>query len=117
MSEIPVQKQYDEYIDCAPDKFGCEVVGEYDTAGAYEFSTVKVWRHIETGRVFAAYDSGCSCPIPFEGMTWPTDFVEVRTVACLDPLIAQAEYFDSYTPEREALKSATRAALTQKDGE
>ena len=29
MSEIPVQKQYDEYIDCAPDKFGCEVDGEY----------------------------------------------------------------------------------------
>lgn len=117
MSEIEIQVQgygiNEGYIAYDPEKFGCRVVAEYDTADSYEFDTVKVWQHIETGRVFAAQDSGCSCPTPFEDLIWPTDFVEVRTVADLDPLIAKVENeYDTPNPrEREALKEATRNAL------
>jgi hypothetical protein len=26
-----------------------------------------LWRHLDTGKLFWATDSGCSCPTPFEG--------------------------------------------------
>lgn len=50
-----------------PEKFGLEQVTEIDYSdGSYCFDTRVVWRHKETGKLYTARDSGCSCPSPFE---------------------------------------------------
>lgn len=54
-------------ISYYPESSGLEIVASIDEDGlCYEFNTLIVWRHIQTGRLFWAQDSGCSCPIPFE---------------------------------------------------
>lgn len=36
------------------------------TGASYEFDELKVVRSVETGILYYATDSGCSCPTPFE---------------------------------------------------
>lgn len=36
---------------------------------SYDFDLTRVYRHRETGELFYAQDSGCSCPSPFENTT------------------------------------------------
>ncbi len=51
-----------------PEKFGLTVIGGVEWSdGAYEFDLTMVWRRDMDGRLFYGEDSGCSCPIPFEG--------------------------------------------------
>ena len=51
-----------------PEKLGLEQVASIEySSGSYEFDTRVVWRHKETGKLYTARDSGCSCPTPFEG--------------------------------------------------
>lgn len=51
-----------------PEKFGLEIVGDVDySSGAYEFALLVVWKD-ESGQLYYAEDSGCSCPSPFEGV-------------------------------------------------
>lgn len=53
----------------SPEKFGLRVVDEVEfSSGAYEFDTSVLWQDIETGAFYVADDSGCSCPVPFEGV-------------------------------------------------
>lgn len=50
-----------------PQKFGLAIVGEVEfSSGSYEFDTSVVWRDVETGALYYADDSGCSCPSPFQ---------------------------------------------------
>lgn len=50
-----------------PEQFGLEVVGEVEWSDEnYQFDTTVVWRDKETGVIYYASDSGCSCPTPFE---------------------------------------------------
>lgn len=50
-----------------PGAFGLELIDSLDEADmSYEYHTLIVLRHIETGRIYWAEDSGCSCPCPFE---------------------------------------------------
>lgn len=65
---------------------GFSVFADVDTREEpYEFSQVVVWREDATGRLFAAADSGCSCPTPFSDLT-VDGMAEIRKVADLDPL-------------------------------
>lgn len=102
------------YLYFSPKNYGLTEIAEFDTADDWEFDMVVVWRDGE-GKLWAAHDSGCSCPTPFEDHTFPTDFVEVRALTDLDPLIAEArEHSDHSQPNdlpdfkrkvREALKA------------
>ncbi len=50
-----------------PGELGLEIVAEIEYSdGSHQFDTRVVWRKVETGELFTARDSGCSCPIPFE---------------------------------------------------
>jgi hypothetical protein len=50
-----------------PENFGLEIIGSIEySSGSYEFDTRIVWKDKE-GKLYTARDSGCSCPIPFEG--------------------------------------------------
>jgi hypothetical protein len=66
-----------------PEKAGLETVGEIDTAGSYEFNTAWVSREKSTGKVYVAFDSGCSCPTPFEDHSFPDSFTHVESAASL----------------------------------
>lgn len=50
-----------------PEEFGLAQVADIDySTGSYEFDMRVVWRHTDTGVLYTARDSGCSCPSPFE---------------------------------------------------
>lgn len=71
-----------------PEAFGLTVVAEYEAIGGYEFSKVMLWRD-HRGDLWAAFDSGCSCPTPFEDHSFPTDFTQVRAASDVDPLLRE----------------------------
>ena len=53
-----------------PEEFGLELIGTYSHPDlSWEFEMVIVLRHKETGDLYWAQDSGCSCPSPFEDFT------------------------------------------------
>jgi hypothetical protein len=57
----------------SPDKFNLEQVAQIDYSdGSYQFDYRVVWRHKDTGKLYTARDSGCSCPSPFE------DYVKIE---------------------------------------
>lgn len=61
-----------------------------DPDACYSFNDIMVVRDPTTGKVYAAHDSGCSCPVPFEYVRGYADMTEVRSVAGLK------EFIDSY---------------------
>ena len=95
-----------------PAKFGLEIVAELDADLSYEFDMVIVWRD-RAGDLWAAADSGCSCPTPFEDVGYPGDMVAVRSEADVAPLVAAmyskppaGEVLDFSRKVREALAHA-----------
>ena len=79
-----------------PQDYGLQEVAEISyTDGAYEFDLRVVWGHKETGKLYTARDSGCSCPSPFE---------DYRSLEALDDLgdgesvIAEAKKQKGYHP-------------------
>lgn len=70
-----------ENIYYHPEKFDLREYGQLDLAGDYEFCKFVVWVGAEYDpthssgltlpvTVYWAWDSGCSCPVPFEGHGW-----------------------------------------------
>lgn len=58
---------YNDNVYYSPEKYGLTPVGEIEWDGeSYQFNITAVWRHQETGDLYYADDSGCSCPAPFE---------------------------------------------------
>lgn len=58
---------YDFNPYSSPEKFGLTTVGEVEWGEAfYSFDLTTVWRNTETGALYFADDSGCSCPSPYE---------------------------------------------------
>ena len=55
-----------ENIYYHPEKHNLTVFDEVETAGSYEFDTTVIWKD-KDNNLYWAHDSGCSCPIPFEG--------------------------------------------------
>lgn len=54
-----------------PEHFGLTVVGEAEDADAsYSFDIFVVWRD-QSGQIYWASDSGCSCPSPLRGLPEP----------------------------------------------
>jgi hypothetical protein len=62
-----------------PEDYGVSIVYEFEAYEPdYSFDTLVVVRELATGKLYCAADSGCSCPVPFEDHTFPTDYTEVR---------------------------------------
>ena len=54
----------------SPEEMGLETVADLEMREPdWDFDLVAVWKHTETGRLYWAADSGCSCPTPFEDYT------------------------------------------------
>lgn len=60
-----------------PEAYGLEIIGsiEWDDE-PYEFDMTVVWRDKETGILYYANDSGCSCPSPFEDFSSKDELTE-----------------------------------------
>lgn len=53
-----------------PKEFGIETVGELELREPdYTFDILLVQRDLLTGKFYVNFDSGCSCPSPFEDFT------------------------------------------------
>jgi hypothetical protein len=69
---VPNHYGYDRYDDSpiyqVPENL--EFIGEFHfNDEPYEFDMVALWKDTLTNEVLGAYDSGCSCPTPFAGLT------------------------------------------------
>lgn len=61
---------YDRNIYSNPENCGLKLLGGLYEDLCYEFNDLIVLKHKESGKLFWATDSGCSCPTPFEGYTF-----------------------------------------------
>lgn len=93
-----------------PDGFA--IIADEDVADMYEFDQVLVVR-APNGTLWAAHDSGCSCPTPFEDTTWPTDWVLIRQPSDLDGVLAEWGESRDTAAARIRVKSAVVEALRQ----
>jgi hypothetical protein len=58
---------YETNVYYSPEASGLVQLGVMDEEGlSYEYNTFVAWQHLASGRVFYAWNSGCSCPTPFE---------------------------------------------------
>lgn len=91
---------YDE-----PEKCGLTLVYSLDEAGlSYEYNKVILCQDQETGILYAAHDSGCSCPTPFERVYGLDEMRELRSAEDFVKFL-QEEYCDgdfAYSDVREA---------------
>lgn len=81
-------------IESSPEKYGLEMVASNDVAGSYEFDMIIVLRDPNTGQLYVAHDSGCSCPEPF-GDYGRDDLTPVSGPAGVDAF-ARSEWEGSY---------------------
>lgn len=51
-----------------PEKFDLSIVGMVQREPCYDFNMCVVWKHT-SGTHYYGFDSGCSCPSPFEDVT------------------------------------------------
>lgn len=71
---------YGKDVYNSPAEHGLEIVGdiEWDDE-AYSFNMTAVWRDPQTGQLYWADDSGCSCPSPFEDVRSRADLTAGTT--------------------------------------
>ncbi|MCQ4150261.1 DUF7574 domain-containing protein [Rhodococcus qingshengii] len=62
-----------------PEAFGLTTVGELDLGGGYDFDKFVIWQDNGSGRLWYAEDRGCSCPSPFEDVSFTNGMTEVHT--------------------------------------
>lgn len=61
-----------------PEHFKLTFLGSLDEPNmSYEFHILQVWIH-ESGKMYYAEDSGCSCPSPFENLHKLEDLTELN---------------------------------------
>lgn len=65
---------------------------------SYEFNIIWIARHVDSGELFWAHDSGCSCPTPFENY----EFSFINGVLNTNMYQLRHDTFDSF--EEEVLK-------------
>lgn len=80
-----------------PERFDLTLIGEIEPPDlSYEFAIMAFWKH-KDGKVYAGYDSGCSCPSPFE----ETAFEYLEVVSSLEAAKRMIDGYDSsYLPYR-----------------
>jgi hypothetical protein len=75
MEEIMANPYYN------PEPLGLVIVDTLEAGECYEFDTLVVWRHVDSGRLYWAHDSGCSCPTPFENYHSIEDLEEITAAS------------------------------------
>ncbi len=101
-----------------PAECGLEIVGTADADLSWEFDMIVVWKDVATGAFFAAHDSGCSCPTPFEDVTGLDKMTRIKKVEDFDRF-AEPHLKGSYTqiPVAEIRKIRTSLSRRLKNAE
>jgi hypothetical protein len=63
----------------SPEACGLKQLFDQDNGGSYEFDMFLLFLDVATGKFYAAKDSGCSCPTPFEDVRGLEDMTPVET--------------------------------------
>jgi hypothetical protein len=99
-----------------PELWGLKLIGSVERDNApYQFNLVAVWQDPATGKLYYDFDSGCSCPQPFE---------RVKEIADLQPIHDYESfarevndwlrgYSDLDAPPRPAAEVAVQALLRE----
>ena len=99
-----------------PGQMGLGIVAQIDYSdGCHRFDLRVVWKHLKTGRFYAARDGGCSCPVPFEDYDTleklsPYSFKEIHDEATSVNLCTNycgdsvADFLDRLPPTRQHRK-------------
>lgn len=97
-----------------PEKNGFQMIGSLEDPNAsYSFDTVVVLLDNETGTVWAAQDSGCSCPTPFEDVNSFADLTPINKLGDLTSFVDSC-YVNYPLAERNDLYRKVRLALDGK---
>jgi len=105
---------WDRNVADNPEKCGMRLLGSLEDGNAsYSFDTVIVLQDVEDGKVYAAYDCGCSCPTPFENVRGIGDLTEIRSVADIQAFVKAkaSECVDWDLGQRRALYALVQKAL------
>lgn len=96
-----------------PEAFGLKPVAEIDySSGSYEFDIRVVWLHEASGAFYTARDSGCSCPMPFEGFRGLPDLERLDIAALREEVRRGGDEWRTVNPGKAMdFLSAVEAAL------
>lgn len=107
--------RYDYNPYYSPEKCGLKLIAEVEWPNlSYAYCTTVAFLDLETGRVFLAQDSGCSCPTPFDNFEGTGDFIPYESNDQVRRLIAEHHDYDDPVPPFEvrafirAIREATR---------
>lgn len=79
----------------SPEDFALEQIAQLDySSGSYEFDFRVVWKH-ESGALYTARDSGCSCPSPFE------DYTSLEQLERVDMAFLESEVMENVRKPRD----------------
>lgn len=85
-----------ENIYYSPGHYGLQIVVEHENdPHSYGFDLYVVWQHKETGNLYFANDSGCSCPSPFEQYGGIEELEEIGSYKDLRQSLGSLPYSDA----------------------
>lgn len=85
-----------ENIYYSPGHYGLQIVVEHENdPHPYGFDKYVVWQHMETGKLYFAHDSGCSCPSPFEQYKGIEELEEIEGHKDLRVSLSRMPYSDA----------------------
>lgn len=94
-----------------PEKHGLRFVAEIgDEAAAYTFDEIVVWQSLKNGKLYWATDSGCSCPLPFEGYTEICMLTPLGKISELEEFMAAESYVTRSAAARRDFIEKVRTA-------
>lgn len=78
-----------------PEACGLELLGIAEKEPEWDFYILGLWRDKETGELFLAQDSGCSCPTPFEEFTSLDKLTRIKKIEDFDKFVDNHVDIDS----------------------
>jgi hypothetical protein len=83
-----------------PEKCGFKLALIFDdNTLSYEYDTTIFLEEIETGKIYAAHNAGCSCPTPFE------DYHKLSDLTACPNVKAAIEFFNENNPGQDITES------------
>jgi len=96
-----------------PERHGLQIIADVEwSSGSYEFDQTVVWQHLETGQLYIASDSGCSCPSPFESYDSIADLDKTTVHGALTELRDRFEKIEPGTYHHDCVAADYMAACT-----
>lgn len=99
----------------SPQNYNVTLIDGFDVYEPdWDFDILLVVKDTQSGQVYAATDSGCSCPIPFEDHKYPNDFIHVRSWQDVKDILDREFPINRYSRKRlphDGLRRRVQAAL------